>query len=357
MGHNTVRILNKGRYVLRGIASKHVEYGPMLQLPENGVIAITGGNGALGLVMGIWLLNKAKEQGGKKFSIKFLSRSCKITDQNMPMWKEIEAMANELGSDVEQAKCDVSSQAAADEFIQGLTPNLTGFIHSAGVLQESIILNQTAEKFDKVFESKSRAATYVHDALERFENPDLAFFWMFSSGAVYGNMGQINYSGSNSFLDGLSRHRRAMGKVSMAPQWGAWGDVGMARNLDEATRRRMAMSPFPYFSNAEGLYGMEQLIRSNYAYGQVMKANPQVVFGMIMDDSSATACYTRNFYSPIAPPLPGDTYKNLYATITYTKRNKAQKIHSGLVFRNFWPDVAEALEELEESKGMGFAFE
>merc|ERR1712061_866891 len=152
------------------------------------------------------------------------------------------------------------------------------------------ILNQTAEKFEKVFESKSRAATYVHDALNRFKNPDLEFFWMFSSCAVYGNPGQLNYSGSNSFLDGLSRHRRALGKVSMAPQWGAWGDVGMAKNLDEVTRRKMSMSPFPYFSNAEGLSGMACLIRTNLPSGQVMKANPAIVFGMVGGDEGTLQC-------------------------------------------------------------------
>ena len=33
--------------------------------------------------------------------------------------------------------------------------------------------------------------------------------WNFSSTSVYGNMGQLNYSGSNSFLDVLTRHRKA----------------------------------------------------------------------------------------------------------------------------------------------------
>ena len=32
--------------------------------------------------------------------------------------------------------------------------------------------------------------------------------WNFSSTSVYGNMGQLNYSGSNSFLDVLTRHRK-----------------------------------------------------------------------------------------------------------------------------------------------------
>eukprot|EP00421_Protoceratium_reticulatum_P034861 CAMPEP_0168477012 /NCGR_PEP_ID=MMETSP0228-20121227/62179_1 /TAXON_ID=133427 /ORGANISM="Protoceratium reticulatum, Strain CCCM 535 (=CCMP 1889)" /LENGTH=308 /DNA_ID=CAMNT_0008493141 /DNA_START=23 /DNA_END=945 /DNA_ORIENTATION=+ len=83
-GHNTTRILNKGRYVLRQVSSAPYQNSPDFQLPEDGIIAISGGNGALGLVMGLWLLRTAMRQGGKKFSIQFLSRSMKISDQNMP---------------------------------------------------------------------------------------------------------------------------------------------------------------------------------------------------------------------------------------------------------------------------------
>eukprot|EP00434_Breviolum_minutum_P036197 symbB.v1.2.032067.t1/scaffold3669.1/size53179/5 len=87
-GHNSVRLLNKGRYVLRQMSCKPYMRNPEWQLPEDGIIAISGGNGALGLVMGLWILRTAQKQGGKKFSIKFLSRSMKISDQNMPNWKD-----------------------------------------------------------------------------------------------------------------------------------------------------------------------------------------------------------------------------------------------------------------------------
>jgi len=342
-GYNTVRILNKGRFVLRQVESARFENKPDMQLPEDGIIGISGGNGALGLVMGIWLLETAKKQGGKHFKIQFLSRSMKISDQNMPNWKIIEELGAELGIEVEQAKCDCSKKDGVDEYIQSVTPNLSGFIHSAGILQDSMLMNQTWEKFDAVFESKSRAALYLHDALERYENPNIQFFWMFSSCAVYGNMGQLNYSASNSFLDGLSRHRRALGKCSMAPQWGAWGDVGMAANLDDASRRRMANSPMPYFSNAEGLYGMECGLRSNLPYFGVFKMNPALMFGMIYPDDLPIHNYMRNFTSEIVPPPPGDPDKNPYTTVSYETRRANHFPGRGLIMNAYWPQVAAQL--------------
>jgi NAD(P)-dependent dehydrogenase (short-subunit alcohol dehydrogenase family) len=355
-GHQKcVRILNRGRYVMKSICAKDYELGPNLELPNEGVVAITGGNGALGLVMGTWFMSTARQQGGKKFSMSFLSRSCKISDQNEPNWKEVCQSAEELGISVSQDKGDFSSAAAVDAWLEKVSPNLVGFIHSAGVLQDSMLMNQTPEKFEKVYEGKSRAALFVHDALERMENPSLKFFWVFSSGATYGSMGQLNYSGSNSFLDALCRHRRAMGKVAMAPGWGAWGDVGMEKNLDEANRRRMANGPFPYFTNAEGLHGMEQLIRTNFAYGAVMRANLPMVFGMCGGDEPEAQCEFRNFYSIYAPHPPGDPYKNSYNTIIHAKQNTSTKMFKGLVFKYFYPHVAEALEELDDSSNSGFA--
>merc|ERR1712226_1357402 len=128
--------------------------------------------------------------------------------------------------------------------------------------------------------------------------------WMFSSCAVYGNMGQLNYSASNAYMDGLSRHRRALGKVSMAPQWGAWGEVGMAANLDDASRRRMANSPMPYFSNAEGIAGLEAGLRWGLPYFQVFKGNPPLMFGMCYGEGPPAQLYTRNFFSEVAPCPP-----------------------------------------------------
>merc|ERR1719192_2041767 len=125
------------------------------------------------------------------------------------------------------------------------------------MLADSMLINLNWEKFETVWNPKHRAALYLHSALERHEQANLKFFWVFSSVAVYGNMGQINYSGSNAVLDGLSRYRKARGKPCTAIQWGAWGEVGMAANMNPAMRRRVEMGPFPYFKNIEGLAGLE----------------------------------------------------------------------------------------------------
>jgi len=324
-GQNSVRISNPyrkrkeltaGRYVMRHIPSAEYKQAAKLwTLPRTGVIAISGGNGALGLVMGKWLMSKAKEQQGwgepYELTIKFLSRSTKISDQNMPNWEDIQSQAEELGISVEQSKSDWGTLQGAHAFIQENTPNIAGIIHSAGTLQDSMLYNQTWEKYETVFDGKHRAATWIHDALEKYKNPKLAFYWMFSSASVWGNMGQTNYSGSNSFMDALARHRNSRGLPATAMQWAAWGEVGMAANMDDAQRRRMAYSPMPYFMNWEGLAGMESGLASGVPYFTVMKVNPGLFWNMISNDQSHTACYTRNWNCEIVPtPPPGALDRN-----------------------------------------------
>lgn len=319
-----------GRYVVRQVTTnKYQEARVKFELPAEGVIAISGGNGALGLVMGNWLLDTAEKEmaasGGAyipKFTIQFLSRSAKVSDLNITLWKTVEQKAAKLGITAEQSRLDMGTQEAVDEYVARVSPHLIGFIHSAGILQDSMIPNQTWEKFEAVFASKHWAALYLHDALERFPNPNLKFYWMFSSSSVYGSMGQINYSASNSYMDALARHRVALGMPALAIQWGAWGEVGMAANLDEVMRRRVMMGPVPYFSVKQGLQGMEEGLRTGLPGVTVMIINPMVYFGMIQGDAGTTARYSRNFSSEYVPTPPPSSFAtdqtyNIYRMYRY----------------------------------------
>jgi len=351
-GQASVRILNRGRYVLRQQPTKPYEVlkkGKELPVPCEGVIAITGGNGALGLVMGGWLLGRCEQQQaktGKPFTglvIKFLSRSMKISDMNMPAWKDIQQRAESLGITAEQGRCDAGSEEGVHEFIVENSPNLVGIIHSAGVLHDGMLMNMTWEKFEAAFEGKSKAAVYIHQALEQNPNPNLGFFWMFSSTAVYGNMGQTNYSCANSFMDALARQRRALDLPGMAVQWGAWGEVGMASTLDDASKRRMAQSPVPPFSNKEGLAGLERGLRSQLPYFTVMKYWPKLMFEVVQGAGQLNQCYFRNFVRGVTPcPPPSLENADVYDALAHAFE---QQQSTGLVYDTYIGPVRDEDDE------------
>ena len=56
-------------------------------------------------------------------------------------------------------KMDMSSMEGCCKFIEKLNGELYGFIHSAGVLQDSMLMNLTWEKFETVFQSFGGART------------------------------------------------------------------------------------------------------------------------------------------------------------------------------------------------------
>jgi hypothetical protein len=305
-GVNIVRVLNSGRYVARNVwATPYADAaGTPFPMPEPGqIISISGGNGALGIVMGGWLLDQAEIQGKSGFEIQFLSRSMKISDNNMANWKMVEEKAEKLGVKAYHKKLDMSSQEVADQFLKETDGKLYGFIHSAGVLVDSMISNMTWDKFETSFNPKHRAAYYLHDALSRFPNK-LSFFWMFSSVAVQGNLGQLNYSSSNAALDGLARHRRALGLPGQTMQWGGWGEVGMASTMDDLNKRRLDMGPFPPFSTEFGLLGMEEGLKCNVPTFAVYAQNPNALVPMMLAESPAGAQFMRNFASVICPLPP-----------------------------------------------------
>jgi hypothetical protein len=209
---------------------------------------------------------------------------------------------------VEQCKFDLNTKEAVQAFCEAHATTLVGFVHSAGVLRDGMLFQLDWDKFDEVWQPKNRAALYLHEAFEKVGCP-LSFYWMFSSTSTYGNMGQLNYSASNAHLDAIARHRRSLGKPALTIQWGAWGEVGMAANLDENSKKRMAASPMPSFANWMGLKGLEGLISTNVAYGAVYQVNAEYLYGMTNSlYEGKNGQYTRNFYGDLAPPVVRPDY-------------------------------------------------
>lgn len=310
-GRDTVRLLNKGRFVCRQqlAAVGYAEAGRVFQAPKEGEIcAISGGNGSLGIIMADWIIKQAKIQGKSGFKIQLVSRSGKITDMNTPPFEKMMENGKAQGITVEHYLLDICNQAAADKFVEQTEGKLVGFIHSAGVLNDQMIVNKTWAMFEKVWTPKHRAAYQLNNALERLpnkiqNNPD-GFFWMFSSAAIYGSPGQLNYASSNSFLDGIARYRRANGHPGQTFQWGGWGEVGMAANMDEANRRRMNMGPQPSFTNKQGIAGMEWGLKTNVPNISVYQMNMDVYYQFTAPDDGAGQGYFRNFTSHYIPPMP-----------------------------------------------------
>ncbi|NEO73738.1 KR domain-containing protein, partial [Moorena sp. SIO3H5] len=128
---------------------------------------------------------------------------------------------------VEQA--DVSEWTAINRVLCRINESkfpLAGVIHSAGMLSDGVLQNQSWSSFEKVMAPKVQGAWYLH---ELTKDQELDFFVMFSSVAsLLGSPGQGNYCAANAFLDTLAHYRRGMGLTGLSIHWGAVSQVGVA---------------------------------------------------------------------------------------------------------------------------------
>lgn len=124
-------------------------------------------------------------------------------------------------------------------------PPLRGIIHSAGVVEDGLLLGLQPPQLQRVLAPKVRGAWYLH---QYSQEAPLDFFVLFSSlAALLGPQGQANYAAGNAFMDALAHYRRAHGLPALSINWGAWAEVGMAARQNLATQHAaggvQAMSP------------------------------------------------------------------------------------------------------------------
>ena len=204
------------RYVSR--LERNYSPDTVLDIKDNASYLITGGLGGLGILTAEFLAAK-----GAKHLI--------LTGRNTDVQNSKDVLEDIIarGTEVIIKKADVTSKDDLKKIIKEINKSgipLKGIIHSAGVLDDGVIMNQTKEKFDKVMAPKILGAWYLH---ELTKNLELDFFVMYSSVAsLLGSAGQSNHSSANSFMDSLAHYRRAKDKAAMSINWGVWSDIGSA---------------------------------------------------------------------------------------------------------------------------------
>ncbi|NEO53143.1 MAG: type I polyketide synthase [Okeania sp. SIO3B5] len=224
---------------------------------------ITGGLGALGLVVAQWMV----KEGAKHIVLMGRSGPGETAQKNI---EELEA----AGAKVSVLLGDVSVPEDVEEIFQQMgesLPPLKGVIHTAGVLDDGLLQNMSWQQFTKVMAPKVQGTWYLHQQTQELE---LDFFVCFSSiASMLGNSGQGNYAAANGFMDTLASYRRGMGLPGLSINWGAWAKGGMAARLGTQHQSRMESSGMRTIQPEEGMVALENLLSRSQSQVGVFPVN------------------------------------------------------------------------------------
>ncbi|OBQ19025.1 type I polyketide synthase [Anabaena sp. AL93] len=239
---NAFRYMQQAKHIGKVVLS--------FQNPENcsvrqdGSYLIAGGLGALGLKVAEWLV----EQGAKHLVL--TGRSSVKQAANEAIRK-----LEQAGAKISVINADISNQEDVKKILNEC-PNLRGIVHTAGVLDDGLLKEQTPTRFKKVMASKVQGAWNLHTLTQDLL---LDFFVCFSSVAsLIGNAGQSNYAAANTFLDALAHYRRSQGLPSLSVNWGPWGEVGMAATL----AGRLKAQGWGIIPTEQGLQALNYLVKN-----------------------------------------------------------------------------------------------
>ncbi|MFW6724745.1 SDR family NAD(P)-dependent oxidoreductase [Streptomyces sp. MAR4 CNY-716] len=196
-GDVEVRHTEAGRGVLRFLT---VEPEPVALARSGGVYLITGGAGALGRH------TARRIAATPDVRVALLGRTAPGPDQARAV-AELEALgarACYLSADVTDA---VAVRRAVVEATGRLGP-LTGVVHAAGVVADSLLVTKTPDQVHRVLDAKVRGAVHLDLATR---DADLDYLLLYSSvAAVLGNTGATDYAAANRFLDAFAERREEL---------------------------------------------------------------------------------------------------------------------------------------------------
>ncbi|MFV3130819.1 type I polyketide synthase [Niveispirillum sp. KHB5.9] len=210
---------------LTGVA---VTPGEPAALRRDGTYLVTGGLGGLGLAVAERL---ARAGAG-----------CLVLTGRRPPGEVLATALDAIaatGVELDIRQVDVADRARMLALLDDIDrPDrpLRGVIHAAGSLDDGILLQQDAGRFERLLAAKQGGALILDEGTA---GRSLDFFVLFSGLASFlGSPGQGNYAAANAALDAVARSRRSRGLPGLSINWSPWGQIGLVAGAVDGLAQR-----------------------------------------------------------------------------------------------------------------------
>lgn len=218
-------------------------------LKENGVYLITGGSGGIAKTLSLLIAGKIKctfiWTGRKVLPPKSEWQTLielEDTEANLKDTLKTILQIEQLGSAVSYYSVEVTDFAAMEKIVaevEAKTAPVNGVIHAAGTAGGAVVALQEKAEAEKVLGPKVVGALVLK---KLFQSRQLDFVYLFSSvTAIFGEIGRVDYTSGNAFLDALSHANLfSSAKTVCSVNWGQWGMIGMAADWQRRENQKKA---------------------------------------------------------------------------------------------------------------------
>ncbi|MDR0270277.1 SDR family NAD(P)-dependent oxidoreductase [Paenibacillus sp.] len=218
--------LRKGEFYTEQFKQLDMDSLPdqLFEIKDDGVYLITGGLGGLGLEMAKYFA----VHGASKLAL-IGRREWPEDELELARVKGILDGIRQMGAEVRYYQTDVSDERALRLTLEQIRSELGpmhGIVHCAGNPGDGFLIRKNQQAFDEVLNPKLKG-TWLLDKLTA--DDDLSYLILFSSvTSLTAGPGQGDYTAANAYLDSFAAMRCRKGKRTMAINWAAWRETGMA---------------------------------------------------------------------------------------------------------------------------------
>ena len=232
-----------GRRHVQELLPVEIAKGTARPWRQGGTFLISGGLGGIGMLLAEHLARTCKAK------LVLLSRrglpprsywdewsQLRTGDRTSQLIQRVRAM-EQAGAEVDVVAADVTDLEAMQRVVQHATRrfgSLHGVVHTAGLLDDGLILTRKPEQTERLMRPKVVGAQVLDQATANHELDQFVVFG--STSSLAGIPGQGDYAAANSALDTFAKWRsqRRKGRT-LSVDWGIWQDVGMLAKATEVS--------------------------------------------------------------------------------------------------------------------------